>query len=293
MYEKYGLGQGTRAIDARGGMTITGVVYFPTKQLNFNAGNNVRSMSLQILGRIIHFNDSDFNLKPYTGPLPPGVVLPGAIAGTSVPQPAPPPVAIDSGLITNGSFELPKITAGTRMESGSLAASGGVPGWFASGGFAISHGYLPPYPFWGGTDGVQHAQVWKNLGQTVTLPANKTYRLEIDFQHSVKDTNEDAGFSIGWDDKQLAFFAPTEAERASPKWNRISFPISGSGSPVDLRFSQMAGGDMDDGVLIDRVRIFEDTTLTAAARGCPGGLRALPSPPPVPATPATPLRIIR
>lgn len=291
MYEKYDLGQGTRAIDARGGMTITGVIYFPTKQLNFNSGNNVSSMSLQILGRVIHFNDSDFNLSPYTGPLPPGVTLPGGTPGTSVAQPASPPVSTGSGLLSNGSFELPAFLANS-MNFRTIAE--GVVGWITSKRFEIHNGTTGSGAGGYGTDGVQFAEIEQDLSQTVTLPAGSTYRLQFDYRYGDNGTNVDNRFLVNWDGKQLADIQPTTgASGATATWQRMTFPIRGTGNPVRLSFAQTGSADTNNGAFLDRVRVEVDSTLTAPNDGCAGGLPLPLPPPPTPAVAPTPLRIIR
>jgi hypothetical protein len=288
MYEKYGLGQGTRAIDARGGINITGVIYFPTKQLNFNSGNNVTSVALRILGRIIHFNDSDFNLTPYNGPLPPGVTLPGGTPGTTVNNPASPPVSTGSGLLNNGSFELPVADPGTRY---TRTIAQGVQGWTTTRQFEL-HNSLFTAGFGGyGTDGVQYAELKKDLTQWVTLPAGKTYRLQFDYRYGDNGSDADNHFLVNWGDKQLADIQPAQA--SSSGWKRISFPIRGTGSPISLTFTQLLGANFDYGAFLDRVRIDEDPSVASPPDGCPGGLPLPPPAVPVPAVPPTPLRIIR
>jgi Flp pilus assembly protein TadG len=291
MYEKYGLGQGTRAIDAKGGINVTGIIYFPTKQLNFNSGNNVTSVSLQILGRVIHFNDSDFNLSPYTGPLPPGVTLPGGTPGTTTTFPAPPPVSTGSGLLNNGSFELPVGTVGAILKR-SIAQ--GVQGWSTTQEFEL-HNSIMTAGFGGyGTDGVQYAELTKDLTQTITLPAGKTYRFQFDYRVGDNGTVTDNRFAVDWGGKLLADLQhPTVPGATNAVWKRITFPVRGTGSPISLTFRQLAGADFNHGAFVDRVRVDEDNTVAGPPDGCPGGLAAPPASPPVPAVPPTPLRIIR
>jgi Putative Flp pilus-assembly TadE/G-like len=290
MYEKYGLGQGTRAIDARGGLNISGVIYFPTKQLNFNSGNNVTSVALQIVGRVIHFNDSDFNLSPYTGPLPPGVTLPGGTPGVTTTYPAPPPTSTGSGLFFNGSFESPSATAGSVYKR---SIADGLVGWTTTRMFEL-HNSAFTAGFGGyGTDGVQYAELEKDLTQAITLPAGKTYRFQFDYRLGDNGSAADNRFLVNWGDKQLADIQPFAPPGASANWKRITFPIRGTGNPISLTFTQLIGANFDHGAFLDRVRIEEDTTLTAPADGCPGGLPAPPATPGTPAVPATPVRLVR
>jgi Flp pilus assembly protein TadG len=281
MYEKYGANQGTRAIDARGGLNIKGVVYFPTKQLNFNSGNNVTSAELMILARVIHFNDSDFNMSPYAGALPTGVTLPGGTPGTSTSVPGPAPVSSGSGLLVNGSFEQPVLPVGTE------AFLSSIPGWTSTKRFEIHNSYFTGWSPGGyGTDGVQYGEIERDMSQTVTLEAGKTYRFAFDYRFGHAGGWLDAKFDVIWGDKTLATIQTSVLE----PWRRISFPVRGTGMPVTFKFAQLPGANDDHGAFLDRVRIEEDNTLTPPADGCPGGL---PAPPAAAATPAVPAKLVR
>jgi hypothetical protein len=284
MYEKYGANQGTRAIDARGGLNIKGVVYFPTKQLNFNSGNNVTSTELMILARVIHFNDSDFNMSPYAGALPPGVTLPGGTPGTSTSVPGPAPVSTGSGLLINGSFEQHVLPVGTEAF---FYAPGHIPGWTSTKRFELHNSYFTGWnPGGYGTDGVQYAEIERDLSQTVTLAAGKTYRFSYDYRFGHAGNAVDAQFDVIWGDKTLATVQTSVLE----PWKRMSLPIRGTGLPVTFKFAQVTGANDDHGAFLDRIRIEEDNTLTPPADGCPGGLPAAPA---VAATPAVPAKLVR
>ena len=144
-----------------------------------------------------------------------------------------------------------------------------------------------------GTDGVQYAEIEKNMTQSITLPSGKTYRFEFDYRIGNNGSVQDNRFLVNWGNKQLADVQPVGVPGTSGTWQRLTFPIRGTGSPISLTFTQLLGADFNHGAFLDRVRIVEDNTLTAPNDGCPGGLPLPPPPPATPAVPPTPLRIIR
>jgi Putative Flp pilus-assembly TadE/G-like len=286
MYEKYGLGTMTRPIDAGGGMDINGIIYFPSKLLNFNSNNNVSgSMKLQIIAKEVIFDNTRYNIRPYDGPLPPKADVTSAAATTTAA--ATPPVSTGSGLFTNGSFEQPVITPNTFSVRSIVQ---GLPGWTTTRQFELQSSATWTGGGGFGTDGVQYAEVEKDLSQSVTLPAGKTYRLQFDYRTGDNGSAADNRFIVNWDGKQLADIKPVISDWT---WKRMIFPIRGTGSPVSITISQVAGADFNHGPFFDRMRIEEDNSMTAPPDGCPGGLPLPPPPPPTPAVPPTPLRIIR
>ena len=268
-----------------GALNITGIIYFPSKYLKFESEEQASVLSAQIIGRNLTFEDIDFNMRPYDGPRPP---LSG---GPLPPPPLPPPlVSAGSGLLSNGSSEQPVIATNTRSLR-SIAQ--GVLGWSTTRQFEIHNAATWSGGGGFGTDGIQYAELDKDLSQTVTLPAGVTYRLQFDYRHGDDGTAEDNRFVLNWDDKQLADIQPQVTPAASAAWQRMTFPIRGTGSPITFTFSQILGANYDDGPFLDGIRVETDATLTPPPDGCPGGLPLPPPPLPAPAVQGIPLRLIR
>ena len=239
-----------------------------------------------MVGYRFTINGINWNWTPYTGALPAGVSHPPSVSPP--PPPALPPVSTGSGLLNNGSFENPVVPAGTWTGFNS------IPGWTMTNLVRLINRVMLPAFGGFGTDGVQYAELSNNLSQTVTLPAGKTYRLTVDYRYGDEGTLADNRFLLHWDGKQLADVQPIPGSGgagAGAQWQRMTFPIRGSGTPITLRFSQPT--PVLQGPFLDRVRIVQDNALTPPANGCPGGLPLPPPPPPTPAVPPTPLRIIR
>ncbi len=295
MYEKYGMGNETRPIDATGGLQVTGLLYFPSKDLIFNSGSNIANVSTRIVGRTINFSGTNWKLAPYTGALPPGVTNPGGASppppATSPPPPPLPPVSTGSGLLSNGSFEMPVSPIGTVTP---YTIAQGVSGWTSSQGFEIHNSHMGSGYGGFGTDGVQYAELRKDLSQTVTLAAGKSYQFQFDYRYGDNGSSNDNHFLVNWGNKQLADVQPVSgAGGSSAVWKRLTFPIRGTGSPITITFTQLLGSDYFRSAFLDRVRVYEVDTNPNPPDGCPGAPPLPPPPPPTPAVSPTPLRIIR
>lgn len=73
LYERYGSAADRYPIDARNGLSIEGLVYLPSKQVIFNSGSGLQSLSIALVVRSITFSSMNWEIQPYSG----------TIAGTS------------------------------------------------------------------------------------------------------------------------------------------------------------------------------------------------------------------
>jgi Flp pilus assembly protein TadG len=276
IYEKYGLSNNDKyyPIDANGGIRIQGIIYLPTRHLTFNSGSSLQSNSVKIIGKTVNFSGTNWTMTPYTA------------AGLSPPPPSPPPsppplpVSVGTGYIVNGSFETPAISAGT-WTLWSWNQYPAMQGWTSTRTFEIHNA-----AFWSGgggygTDGVQYAEIEKDLSQTITLPADRTFELSWDYRQGDNGSLHDNKFEVIWDNQLFATIDP-QAAGTSPTWMRMSMPLRGTGQPKTLTIRQLPGADNNHGAFMDRFRLVENVTLSPPPPGCPGGAALGPPPPPSP-----------
>ncbi len=84
IYERYGSTESHYPFDARNGLSIQGLVYLPSKQVVFNSGSGLQSLSIALVVRSITFSSMNWEIQPYSG----GVV--GSSVGAQSPASLPP-----------------------------------------------------------------------------------------------------------------------------------------------------------------------------------------------------------
>jgi hypothetical protein len=67
LYERYGSAAAFYPFDAQNGLSIEGLVYLPSKQVVFNSGSGLQSLSIALVVRNMIFSSMNWTIQPYSG----------------------------------------------------------------------------------------------------------------------------------------------------------------------------------------------------------------------------------
>jgi hypothetical protein len=117
-----------------------------------------------------------------------------------------------------------------------------------------------------GGEGKRAIELEGEVSQTVTLQADKTYRLLVDFDAiDVPEGADVGGFEVVWNGDVLRRVEPVLAAPGGA-WGALEIELPAGAGPQDLTLRRLPGPDGTAGLLIDDVRVQEITTQTAVGQ---------------------------
>lgn len=281
MFEPDGLSRSQYVFNTGNGQNIRGIVYLPSRDIQFNANSETNVEDGRWIGRTFTFDAmTRFNLRPYTGP---DAVTP------STPTPASPPAGpfpasmaaaaaneLGDDLIVNGSFET---VTGQRTQyfyQGSLRNA--ITAWSGAPDWEVHDAGQPAIAGYGMTTmaraagGSRYGEIDARAGvdvlsQSVQGTAGAIYQLSFSYAAKIADgdtwaTNQ---FDVYWNGQFIARIYPTD----TANWTQAVYRVVGRAGTNTLEFRELPCTDNDRGGLIDLVSlrpILAPQTAGAGAR---------------------------